>query len=880
MALAAFLAFLLVAFLAAGEPAFAQSEADPSDVGRISQVIDNAFILAKDDVDWSYAEPNLIVEQGDLLQTDETGRAELQFQGQMIFRIGENTRIAVVEIGDTTVVGMDNGRAYLRIGDGLSGSKQFLLTFASGQIVAREPALARIDLAEDGSAEINVIRGSVEVESLSEGLREVAARERAVIAADGRIELTEYNLARQDEFDRWNEERDIALSTYRRPEHLAQDVVGQEDLDGYGEWVYSDRYNSYGWQPYVVETWQPYYYGHWYRSPYYGWTWIPQEPWGYVTYHYGSWNYDPYYGWVWIPGYAWRPAYAHWVWYDGYIGWAPLNYYGYPVITTYPYHITSFSTGYIDFFSFTFVFSDHFHHHDHHFFFRDHHRHRDFDHDKDRHGDRDRHKDFDRVDKDYDRLRKDYNKFRDQHPRGKDRDDRDFRHLADKDGKFAAFKPDGTVRHVKDLDKEKFDKSFRKGKSAATRTDYTEFLKENRSVARKVAELQKHQKIQTAAFSPQLPRKSALDQFQKLDFRKSVAENRKRTGRDRMTTETGAPEIRRQRDNDRNIPRLQDERIRGSERPERKSEPPETLQRKMDDTNARRSVERNDRIERFRETAAQRTGNNALRNAPGGAGNAMPSPAQQKAARALKATRQTSSSGPVKASEVRKPAQAEMQQRREAAVAAAKERLMRAREQQQIQRQDIERFNPPTQRLNERPNAGRKSVPTPAIERRDAGPQRREQAAAIQQRVVPSPPAQNQKIDNMRRPPQPNASIQQKRSVPDLPANRVRDVKRPQQPQVQMSPRQFQPAQVRPDRQMRALQAPAFTPAPAPQREIRQARPQIQREQPRAFNQQIRRNDFPAAARQKIQNQPNIQRSDAIRSHGGGRPGRSGRAGR
>ncbi|GAB4338928.1 MAG: hypothetical protein Kow0099_13460 [Candidatus Abyssubacteria bacterium] len=548
---------------AASQPPVSQE--DPSNVARLSVAEADSYILGKDDVDWSVAEPNLIIEQGDLLQTNETGKAEIQFEPGMTVRIGEATRIAVVEMGNNKVIGIDSGKAYLRLSKDLPEGKSFVLTFPAGELIAVHEALVRIDVLENGDAEIKVIRGRVGIETRSESAKLVGTGEKVLVSSNGWIEYTDYDMARRDDFDAWNEERDIILSAYDTPKQLKKDLVGAEDLNGYGEWVQSDRYGQQAWKPYVAEDWRPYYYGRWYYSDYYGWTWVPVEPWGYVTYHYGSWNYDPYYGWIWVPGYVWRPHYVQWVTYDPYIGWAPIGYYGYPVITTYPYYVTNFHTGFFDVFSFSFVFYDDFHHHHvhDHFYHHDSIVHIDKDVDIDIDIDRDihigrdgvrehlkgdhrqLHRDYAQVREDYIRARRDYKTVR---SRIKDRRPSEIMAERLKNAK-------GKPQFVKNLQDQGFFKgadfknALHKGSLDRGRIDVEKvFAVDKRPELRKqIAKLEKND-LRFASLkndsAVNLPKKVDRDKVKSLDFRaldKKGTSNTADRVRKRMQSRTDSP---------------------------------------------------------------------------------------------------------------------------------------------------------------------------------------------------------------------------------------------------------------------------------------------------------------------------------------------------
>jgi hypothetical protein len=96
-----------------------------------------------------------------------------------------------------------------------------------------------------------------------------------------------------------------------------------DELNTYGEWIIVEPYGRV-WCPSVVDSWEPFYNGHWVYSGT-DWVWVSYEPFGWIVYHYGNWAYSPQHRWVWIPGRNdWSPARVKWIQYGGYIGWSPL----------------------------------------------------------------------------------------------------------------------------------------------------------------------------------------------------------------------------------------------------------------------------------------------------------------------------------------------------------------------------------------------------------------------------------------------------------------------------------------------------------------------------------------------------------------------------
>ncbi|HET9836579.1 MAG TPA: DUF6600 domain-containing protein [Rhodanobacteraceae bacterium] len=90
-----------------------------------------------------------------------------------------------------------------------------------------------------------------------------------------------------------------ANSVSRR--YVAEDVVGYDDLDQYGDWQNTSDYGEVWYPTRVSADWAPYRDGHWAWIEPWGWTWVDDEPWGYAPFHYGRWAYVRN-RWGWVPG--------------------------------------------------------------------------------------------------------------------------------------------------------------------------------------------------------------------------------------------------------------------------------------------------------------------------------------------------------------------------------------------------------------------------------------------------------------------------------------------------------------------------------------------------------------------------------------------------
>src|SRR5208282_408329 len=121
--------------------------------------------------------------------------------------------------------------------------------------------------------------------------------------------------APNDEWDRWNNDRDRAIEKAQSWQYANRYYTGAQDLDQYGQWENTPDY-GYVWSPNVAPDWSPYYDGNWTWEPYWGWTWVSYEPWGWAPYHYGRWFCNGS-RWCWWPGVGrwggrplWAPAYV------------------------------------------------------------------------------------------------------------------------------------------------------------------------------------------------------------------------------------------------------------------------------------------------------------------------------------------------------------------------------------------------------------------------------------------------------------------------------------------------------------------------------------------------------------------------------------------
>lgn len=304
-------------------------------VARLSNLTGNVFIQRASDIGYEECVVNTPVTEGDRLGTTD-GRAEVHFGRGNYVRLDNETKIDFLNLpkkGDDTVrIRVWSGNVYLEVSN-LAREKGIEVHTADTSFYVLDEGLYRIDVRENTDTEVLVFRGLVEAAG-EEGSILVKAGQR-IEAAEGRFPSrpSQFMAAASDGFDRWNDSRNVEVSKRLPKRHLPNDLEDYEyELGQYGDWMYLAPYGNV-WVPRGIdEGWRPYSNGRWTWLPISGWTWLPYEPWGWSTFHYGRWHWGVGMGWYWIPTSFWGPGWVDWWWDNDYFGWAPISYWGYPVV--------------------------------------------------------------------------------------------------------------------------------------------------------------------------------------------------------------------------------------------------------------------------------------------------------------------------------------------------------------------------------------------------------------------------------------------------------------------------------------------------------------------------------------------------------------------
>ncbi len=303
----------------AAPPTAESNEADTPTraVARVSIINGVVSVRRGDSGEAVAAALNAPLTSTDRLLTGEGSRAEIQFDAANMIRLAPSTE---VRLGDLAYhqyqIQIATGTTLFRI-----------LRDTDAQIEISTPSIAvrplkrgvyRITVKADGSTEVTVRSGEAEIAS-PKGTEKLGAGK--TMEARGSADNPEFQVTAaipQDQWDKWNLQRDQDLEKSASRGYVNPDINGTEELDANGRWVNDPQYGQV-WVPTVDPGWAPYQVGRWVWVDYYGWTWVSGDPWGWAPYHYGRWYNGPY-GWAWWPGalygpYYWRPALV------GFFGW-------------------------------------------------------------------------------------------------------------------------------------------------------------------------------------------------------------------------------------------------------------------------------------------------------------------------------------------------------------------------------------------------------------------------------------------------------------------------------------------------------------------------------------------------------------------------------
>jgi len=349
---------LVIAVLLCGV-GWAQEDGPGRGVARISLINGDVSVRRGDSGDWIAAALNAPLMVSDHVITGPSSRTEIQFDYANMLRLAANAEVRLSELEYRRYqVQVARGTVTLSVLRDSDAEMEVDTPNVSVRPVKRGEC--RITVRENGESEVTMRSGEAEVFTPRGSERLHSGNTMLVRGTSADPQFQIVRAAAEDDWDRWNHDRDRALERSRSYQYVSRDIYGADDLDAYGRWIYDSPY-GWVWSPYGVgASWAPYRYGRWSWIDWYGWSWLSYDPWGWAPYHYGRWYYRGSYGWCWYPGYMhqhhyWRPALvAFFGWGSrggfnvgfgigfGHLGWIPLA----PYEPYYPWYGRSYYGGY------------------------------------------------------------------------------------------------------------------------------------------------------------------------------------------------------------------------------------------------------------------------------------------------------------------------------------------------------------------------------------------------------------------------------------------------------------------------------------------------------------------------------------------------------
>lgn len=221
--------------------------------------------------------------------------------GNSSWRMEGPGQLDITQLDDqTTQMQLRQGRLALRVRQ-MSPGERIEIDTPNLAVLVQQPGDYRLDVSlEQGSTRVSVQQGSLNAygengasQSLPQGLQ---------WHFGGRLlaQLQTPTVLRPDGFDQWVAQRNQIEEQSQAARYLPREVIGYQQLDGWGEWRTDPTWGTVWYPTVTVSDWAPYRYGRWEWIEPWGWTWIDDAPWGFAPFHYGRWvQTGP--RWCWVP---------------------------------------------------------------------------------------------------------------------------------------------------------------------------------------------------------------------------------------------------------------------------------------------------------------------------------------------------------------------------------------------------------------------------------------------------------------------------------------------------------------------------------------------------------------------------------------------------
>ncbi|GLQ50268.1 DUF6600 domain-containing protein [Dyella flava] len=282
----------------------------PPRVARLAIANGDLGLLPAGSTEWTSADVNRPLTNGDKLSSGPDSRAELDLGGAAL-RIDGQSDIGILNLnGQTGQFELPRGSLNITVRN-IDQGATYEIDTPTLAVVIDQPGSFRVDVPGDGnSTTVAVSDGLATVYGENNAQREIYSGRRYQFNNSTLSDVTVSDFVSGDAFDLWCNDRDTQEANDSSAQYVSNDMVGGDDLDNAGSWEEDEDYGDI-WYPAVVGFgWAPYRFGHWAWIWPWGWTWIDNAPWGFAPYHYGRWAFI-HQRWGWIPGPRQvRPIYA------------------------------------------------------------------------------------------------------------------------------------------------------------------------------------------------------------------------------------------------------------------------------------------------------------------------------------------------------------------------------------------------------------------------------------------------------------------------------------------------------------------------------------------------------------------------------------------
>lgn len=302
-------------------------ESGGPEAARIATAQGGVFVRGTTQGDWGYADPNLVLEEGDEVLAGSDGELTVEFPNSVFVTLSQGSRLEIESFHPGLHLRLRYGTFHVVLLEDLHGYERARIEWPRGSVFLEERGCYRADVFRDGLARVAALRGEAIVSA--SGGRSIVAAGESVYIEPGGLPSNEggYLAGDYDAYDRYVLDRYFSPQWPALPPFLAGygGAVGLRDLSRYGQWLYVPAWGTYAWRPRgVARSWRPFRDGR-YAFTGFGWTFIPREPWGYAPCHYGNWGYLSQFGWLWRPGRRFSPAWVRWTRTGNMVGWGVIG---------------------------------------------------------------------------------------------------------------------------------------------------------------------------------------------------------------------------------------------------------------------------------------------------------------------------------------------------------------------------------------------------------------------------------------------------------------------------------------------------------------------------------------------------------------------------